>query len=82
MACEPSEQPRLGEDNMTTNQSSTDDFVRACAREWKERGSSPPPLADDDSTLVALDGTAFLAHRLGRRPTPEEVDLFWTEIAG
>lgn len=65
---------------MTTDQSATDDFVKACAREWLDRGSSPPPLPDDDATLVSLDGRGFLAHRLGRRPTEQEMVLFWTEV--
>lgn len=58
----------------------SDDFIRECAREWKERGSRPPPSPDDDTTLVALDGTAFLAHKLQRRPTKEEITLFWEEV--
>lgn len=64
---------------MSNDHGSTDDLVRACAREYVERGARPAPKGDEP-TLLALDGSAFLRQKLGRKPFESEVDLFWTEV--
>lgn len=49
-----------------------DTAIAESAREWK---SKPGAAGDDPETAVR--GEAFLAARLGRRPTDRESSMFW-----
>jgi len=52
-----------------------DTAIAEAAREWRRK-----PGAADDDPESAVRGEAFLAARLGRRPTDRESRMFWDVV--